>query len=456
MFILFSFSVIILNICAEEVTKMKKLKLLLIILCLSLLLTGCGNFRLTASIDDLVSPVSPSAENAGVQSAVDEYCKSGYLIKIPSSGNYTTSFIFYDLDSDGANEAIAFYEPSDDRATVSLAVLKKTDSKWSVIHHIRGEGAEVRSVDFCDLNNDGTVEILVCWNVISRSTNSRLAVYEQLNSDSEYKLNILAESVAAGEFVCTDINSDGVNEVLVFNLGSSAESPKAELYSFVSGDWKIIGRTKLDNSIISFENIICSPTEEGMSVYADALKSDGSSMVTEFIYWSDYYNSIVSPFYSYATGKTAKTARSSMINSKDIDGDNIVEIPVDKDVDNIPAEITAQNWLVYQNTVLVHKRYTYSCKRDRYSLLLNDALFSDCQLKYDDKNRVLAVYQNGSEQELFSIMTVIKTAYNSEEAEKQGYFQLFNNSGLVYLAKINGQSDAEFTINELKNMVKSY
>lgn len=90
---------------------MKKLRAFLILLSLSLLLTGCSNFRLSSSIDDLISPVSPSGDNAGVQNAVDEYCKSGYLIKIPSSGDYTTSFIFHDLDKDKEDEAIAFLSP---------------------------------------------------------------------------------------------------------------------------------------------------------------------------------------------------------------------------------------------------------------------------------------------------------------------------------------------------------
>ncbi|MGN1202617.1 MAG: hypothetical protein ACI4RF_04925, partial [Eubacterium sp.] len=149
---------------------MKKFKAFLVILSLSLLLTGCNNFRLATSIDDLISPVSPSGDNAGVQNAVDEYCKAGYLIKIPTGGDYTTSFIFYDLDGDKNDEAIAFYEPSDERGTTSLAVLKKTDNKWSVVENIKGEGSDVRSVDFCDVNNDGVDEILVCWSIISKST----------------------------------------------------------------------------------------------------------------------------------------------------------------------------------------------------------------------------------------------------------------------------------------------
>lgn len=435
---------------------MKKLRVFLIVLCLSLLLAGCSNFRLATSIDDLISPVSPSGDNAGVQNAVDEYCKSGYLIKIPSSGDYTTSFIFYDLDGDGADEAVSFYEPSDDRGTVSLAVLKKSNDKWSVVDDIKGDGTDVKSVDFCDVNNDGKTEILVCWNVIAKSTNSKLDVYNLIQDDESCELEQIDDSITAGDFICADMNNDSVNEVVVFNIGSSADSPTAELYSFADNSKRRIGRTKLDSTIISFENIIAGETTEGISIYADALKADGSSMVTEFLYWSDYYDSIVSPFYSYSSGKTAETARSSIINSKDIDGDGEVEIPVDAKADNLPKQITAQNWMIYKNTVLNHKCYTYSCKRDSYSLLVDDDLFADIIVRYDNDNRMMTVVSKDGEQEYFSIIAVVSSAYNSNELTLQGYTEIFTNSGFVYLAKVNNQSGVSFTIDDLKNMIKSY
>lgn len=62
------------------------------------------------------------------KSAVDEYCKSGYSIKIPATGNYTTSFILKDIDGDKINEAVAFYEPSNKVGTISMAVIKKAVS----------------------------------------------------------------------------------------------------------------------------------------------------------------------------------------------------------------------------------------------------------------------------------------------------------------------------------------
>lgn len=444
------------NICVKRGDKMKKFRIFLVILSLSLLLTGCGNFRLATSIDDLISPVSPSGDNAGVQNAVNEYCKSGFLIKMPSSGKYTTSFIFYDLNADGQNEAVAFYEPTDDRGTTSLAVLSKSHDEWNVVESIRGEGSDVKSVDFCDVNHDGMDEILVCWSVISSANSYRFCVYRHNASEDGNALELISDPISAGEFICVDMNEDGVDEAVVFQLGSTEESPTARLYSFADNRQRLLGETKLDSTIISFENITTGVTDEGVSVYADALKTDGNSMVTEFIYWSDYYDSIVSPFYSYSTGRTSDTARDSVIYSQDIDGDGVIEIPTDRQVDGLPSEITAHNWVIYDNTVLIHKCYTYSCRRDSYSLLMDDKIFSNVRVEYDSENRQLTVISNVSKEECFRIVTVIKSAYDADKTAYAGYTEIFSDSGFVYLARVNENADIKFSVDDLKSMIKPY
>ncbi|MGN0533599.1 MAG: FG-GAP repeat domain-containing protein [Eubacterium sp.] len=431
---------------------MKKLRIPALLLCLCLLLSGCS-FRLD-SIDGLISPVALSGDNADVQQAVDEYCKSGYSLKIPSGGDYTTSFIFYDLNNDGINEAVAFYEPSDSVGTVNMAVISKSSDGWQVVDNIKGGGSDIICVDFCDVNNDSLPEILVCWSIISKSSNYNLCVYRQADSDGGISLSKLTPSVTAENFVCTDLNEDGVNEVLVFCLGSASSSPKAELYSFKGNSGRLIGETKLDSSIISYSSITAGKTDQGTSVFVDALKTDGQSMVTELIYWSDYYNSIVSPFYSYDTGKTADTTRKNLIRSRDIDSDKTTEIPLNVSKKNLPKEIGAENWMYYKNTVLNHKCYSFSCAKDKYILVVKDSEFKKLTVKYDGDNRQLTAYTNSGKQECFKIKTVISAGYNPGEYE--GYTQIFSNGGFIYLASVNSKSDLAISIDDLKSMIKSY
>ena len=427
---------------------MKKIKILLLALVICLTFTGCNGFRIS-SIEDLISPVSPSGDDAGILAAVNEYSKGGYSIKIPSSGKYTTSFILHDLNGDGKDEAIAFFEKNDNLGSVDMAVLSKNENSWSVIDNVTGEGTGVNSVDFSDLNNDGTEDIIVCWGIITKSTTSNLCVY---STDESLKLNLMSDSVAAGEFISADINSDGSNELLVFNFGSYSASPKAELYSFSSGGKELIGETKLDSSIISFSKITCGKTDEGISVYADALRANGASMVTELIYWSDYYDSIISPFYSYSTGKTAETSRDNTITSRDINGDGEIEIPVDKAVSGLSDGVDAQSWVGYESTVLKHRVYSYAVKSDGYLIALDDKLFSKVYAEYDSSKREFSL--TDGENKVLSIITVMRTDYNSNDYSD--YTEIISDSGLVYLCSINSNSDFNLTVDDIKNMFSTY
>ncbi len=435
---------------------MKKINAVIILLCIVLMLSGCSNFRVAASIDELISPIAASGDNAKVLSAVDEYCKGGYSIKIPAGGKYTTSFIFHDLDNDGVEEAVAFYEPSSDMGTVSMAVIKKSNSKWSVVENIESSATDVSCVDFCDLNDDGLKEIIVCWSVVSKTTGFKLNVYRQLSdSEDSYELKTVSDDVTASDFICVDIDSDGVDELMVFCDGSSSEYPLAQLYSYADNKKKLLGSTKLDGTITSFESIVSAETDEGMCVYADAICSDGSSMVTEFIYWSDYYDSIISPFYSYSSSRTTETERSSMITCSDIDGDGVVEIPVDADKSDLPSEISAQNWMVYGNTVLTHKSYSLSCSRDGFVILVPDDYFKNIKIEYDSDNRIFRV-KDENDADVFEILTVVKTSYDSDDEKYSSYEKIFDDNGFVYLARIFGDSDIEVDADTLKDMIKAY
>lgn len=434
--------------------KLNALKAVCAALLMAVLFTACGNFRISSSIDDLISPVSPSGDNAGVQSAVDEFCKGGYSIKIPASGNYTTSFILRDIDGDGSNEAIAFYEPSDKLGTVCMAVLKKENGTWSVKGNVEGAATDVNSVDFCDFDGDEAEEIIVCRSVVSKATGTSINVYRQITDNGAYGIEAVSQQISGSDFICVDANDDGVKELLVFATGTSSENPRAELYSFANGKRSLIGETRLDSTITSFESITYAETDEGTSVYADAVCGDGSSMVTEFIYWSDYYNSIISPFYSYSTGRTKETVRSSTVTCRDIDNDGVTEIPEDASSKKQTSEITPVEWVAYGNTVLSHKCYSFANRRDGYILVLPDDYFNSVKAEYDSEKRMLSIVGKKSKKSEIEIITLISSLYSEEDEKYKDYTVVLNNSGFVYLAKTDDETDID--INTLKELIKIY
>lgn len=434
---------------------MKFLKAFIPVLILALILSGCS-FRLFSTAEELIYPVSPSGENASVQKALDNYFKNGYSLKTPISGDYKTSYIFYDIDADSEEEAVVFCEPSSNPGTVTAAVIDKAGSGWNVVCSIDGNGADVYSVDFRNLNGNGSPEIIILWDTFNSSTSHILSVYRQINEDGAFSLVPLGKPIPMNNYISVDIAKDGFEELLIFTVDSGDSiSADAVIYSYKKDKPVALGSTKLDGHISSYKNIIYENFDSNIYVYADAVKSNGSQMLTEVIVWSDYYDTIISPFYSYFTGITKETTRSAKLNSQDVNGDGRIEIPIDADMENLPAHVEAVNWNYYKDSVLVHTCYSLAVQKNNYQVIIPDDYFKDIRVLYDSENCVLTV-SDKNEKMVFEIVSVLNSVYNDNKEKYSGYTEIMNDSGYIYLALSGNDSDIKITAEDLKSMIKSY
>ena len=325
---------------------MKYLKCAFCIFLVACIFCGC-NFKMSSSIEDLISPISPMGDNADVKSALDVYVKTAYSLKTPSYGEHITSYTFFDIDNDKDEEAIAFYEPGNDLGSINMAVIKKTDDKWQVVENVKGIGKDIYSLDFAEVNGGKRKELIVSWDVITNSTSHEMCVYEVGIKDGRLRLSQIGESITINSYIPVDMNDDSVDEILVFKLGTGSSSyAGAELCSFKNSKIKTLGETKLDSHISSYTDLKIEKLSGDYRVYADAISSSGSSMLTELIYWSNAYGTIISPFYSYSSGRTKDTSRNALIESMDINSDGRIEIPNDKKLSNLPKQISCINWKV--------------------------------------------------------------------------------------------------------------
>lgn len=432
---------------------MKYLKVLMCIVLIVALFSGCS-FRLASSVNDLISAVAPFGDNADVKSALDSFMSNGYSLKNPSSGEYITSYNFYDLDGDEKEEAVAFYEPNDNLGTIRMAIIKEYSGKWEVVSDIQGYGDDAYRLDFADLNNDGKDEIIVCWNTISNSNSHFFVVYDLKFDDKKFEVKqINKDEIYLNNYVIVDFKQTGNNEILMFEINSGTKtSAKAELYSLNDNNLKLKGETKLDSRVISYRNINVEKAEGDIRVYADAIGSNGNSIRTEVIYWSNMYDSIVSPFYSYLTGRTSGTSRGCLVNSCDINEDERIEIPTDTAIKGLPKNIKPLNWKIYNKTILVHTNYSLYVKDDNYNVIIPDKYFKNISATYNKKTREMTVINKKTKASVFSIMPVLKAVYDKNAY--QGYSIILDKSGYYYLAKTSNDKEINISIDELKQYIK--
>lgn len=432
---------------------MKYFKALLCVLLICTMLSGCS-FRIASSIDELISPVSPFGENADIQNAMEAFAPNGYSLKNPNSGSFVTSYNFYDIDGDEQEEAFAFYEPADKLGTINLAVLDMKDDSWSVVECITGEGKDVRSLDFNDVNGDGRQEILICWDALPTSTNHQLVIYSVDNNKSEYTLVPIGSSITINNYICVDMDNDSVDELMLFviNTGSTIGA-KAELYSFKDNKMSLLGYTKLDSHITSYTNVQIEYAEDDVRVYADALGSDGHSMLTEVIYWSNSYNTIISPFYSYSSGRTSATSRKSIINCIDINGDDLIDIPTNMSIKGLPEQVSAIDWRIYKSTTLVHTEYSLFVQQDGYHIVIPNNDIDKITATYDEDKREMTIINKSTKKPIVSVMPVLKAGYDKNNYE--GYSVVLEKSGYCYLAKEGTDKGIKITTDDLKQSLKS-
>ena len=433
-------------------TKLVKATALILLICF--LFSGCS-FRISSSIDELISPISPFGDNADIKKALDDYATAGYSLKTPAHGNYISSYNFFDFNADKTDEAVAFYEPADNLGTISMAVIQKLGDKWTVTDNISGDGKDIYSVDFDDITGDGKNELLICWDLIRNSTNHELSIYSVSFDDSGTKLNKLGNSISINNYIIADLIPGDASELLLFELLSgNSSSAKAELYSVNESSMVLLSDTRLDSHITSYEEIKLENAENDLRVYADALGSDGSSMLTEVIYWSTTYNSIVSPFYDYSTGQTSDTRRLSMINSSDINNDSLIEIPTDCDlVSDIPEEISAVDWLIYKNTTLIHSAYSLLVRSDGYNIVIPAFLINGARVLYNSDRSEMTLVNKNTNKTVFSVIPVLKATFN--EGDYPGYVTVLQDSGYIYLAKQGDDEELQFTAQDISENIKA-
>ena len=118
------------------------LSLLVVVLIIVTCFSGCSlNFF---SVESLMSPPLQSGKNGEVEAAFKKLmAEKNIQLRTPQSGDYQTSFILFDINGDGQDEAIVFYTDSAIDASVRLSFLECINETWVISADMKGAGSGV-------------------------------------------------------------------------------------------------------------------------------------------------------------------------------------------------------------------------------------------------------------------------------------------------------------------------
>ena len=226
---------------------MKKTRLAALVLT-GALLTGCG---IGSSVDTLLLPPMLSDEQKAIYTALTASAGSNISLVYPRGGAYRSAFVFYDLDMDGADEAVVFYDDTDDSEnSVRVNILHRENNGWRSVYDHAGAGSYIEQVCDADLGGTGRVRMAIGYGYMT-PTEKTLKIYS------------LGDCVLNTEYTETyyktmnmDMDGDGSEDIAVINCNNENHAAYVSLVTDRGNGTECTSTVDLSESTADLPSVI--------------------------------------------------------------------------------------------------------------------------------------------------------------------------------------------------------
>lgn len=399
------------------------------------------------SIDNLMAPPKLSVEQEQIYNALTDAAGSSISLKYPKSGKYLSAFIVEDIDGDGGNEAVVFYEKTSlavEENTLRINILDQSDGKWRSVCDTPADGAEIEKVIISKLGSNERINVIIGSSLINRSEKN-VSVYN-------YSDGFLEQTFSSSySFIdVTDLDEDEENEFLLLTGAGTGTPAAAESYKLDEEGLYHKYSLELSGSFTEFDSLIYGKLSDGKTgLYIDAVSGTGF-IQTDVIYMDESGLNKV-----FATPEESlSTVRPSGCSSHDIDGDGILEIPVQTispgyEELSESEQMKLTEWLFINDKSKLEKKYSsYYSVNDGYIFIFPEKWLNKVTVKRDSINDeiVFCAYSDGETgRELLRIYCAQDSA-SREDRIASGYMLMHTKGESAYLAYIppaaeNAQED---------------
>ena len=289
-----------------------------VILLFTLALTGLsGCLRIRA--EDLYRLPQASEDYLKLQENINNVLNLGAEYSPPISGPNRQSVQLRDLNGDGSNEVIAFFNTPHD-SKLSIYIFRMVDGDYAIADVIEGVGAAFESVRYVDLDGDGVLEIIV-----GRQEGAALK-HMSIYSVKDYP----AVQLASREYLeinVFDINSDGNGDIILFRLPSQETGMIAETLSLMPDGEVVSEETRLSVGIDRILRVMNGKLSDGApAVFVDSEgRFEDGGLITDILAFRDGVFTNISM--EGPDGISRETVR-ARLNSTDINKNGVIEVPM--------------------------------------------------------------------------------------------------------------------------------
>ncbi len=362
---------------------MKRLIALLLLLSLTVV-SGCTPFF--ALPNDTIKAPRTTGEYEEIQKALIEALGEDITMRYPKCNGTSAAFTTGDVDGDGEGEILAFYRPVSVSAT-HINILKNINGKWQSVADIEPLGSVLERVELCDLDADGSVDILTGWSVYD-SKNYELAVFSYNDNNVKRRMN---EKYT--DFLVSDYNSDGVDELVLMLLNADSKTSHMLFYKLTSVDTRLEAFCQLNGTVASYSGIYSSETDEGVCYFADGFMGNGS-VITEGVLYKD--NKAVNIIDNSSNESPSATFRTFEAEMKYMDGKLLIPFAKAMKGDSLSSELTSSHslidWCYYDGEEFNTEYTSYYCLDGNYEIIFEEEWETQINCSYDPETKMLVFY----------------------------------------------------------------
>ncbi|KRG12001.1 hypothetical protein ACA30_17335 [Virgibacillus soli] len=287
----------------------------LIIIVLSLLLSGCSVFESSSA---LLAPPELPGQKAELKKALSKYIPDNAKLLTPlNSEQHNNPILLVDLDDDHLEEAVVFYKSRQKPSLAEGVILKKKDGEWEKIADISGEGTVLHDLQLADFNGDGKKEIIAGFAYSEEAEDKGLLVFDLFSK----KEPVLLLNEAYSYFLVDQFSDTNEVELVLINHNRE-QSNTISLYHFAQGQLKPLDQLELDpfiNGYYKIQSGYISPNQKGLMFDVGVGAHSAATFVIS-VNEGRLFN--VFPHIDLATFKASTS------ESKDTNGDGILEYAI--------------------------------------------------------------------------------------------------------------------------------
>lgn len=409
-------------------------------------LTGC---TFGASIDTLMTPPKLGPEQEQIYSKLTTSLNTSNIsLKYPKSGKYLSAFIIEDIDGDGGNEALVFYERNNhaaDENPLHINVLDKNeDGEWTSAYDIPAAGSEIEEVKISRLGSNDRVNIIIGTSMINRSEKN-VSVYTYADGKLQ-EPPTFSKSKSYAFFDVVDLDLDGQYELFRLMGATGENEAMAEAFKLDESGTYHRSHLELSDNFSDFDISYGKVGDSEMGVYIDA-QSGAGSVQTDVLYMK---NGALHKVFS-TPERSAETIRPAGCGSFDVDGDGSIEIPVQVTAPGYgespeSEQLRLTDWKQVSGDGKLEKHYTsYYSVNDGYIFLFPKKWVGNVTVKRDVVNDeiVFCAFRDGKMgRELLHIFCA-EDVPSREDRISGGYMLMHTKGDSAYLALIPQNVDTE-------------